>query len=146
MDYIIDKEKLKALIEEEVSHAADEAYGEDGTSLYDAVVLTEKDWDTVGRFIDTAVDSIARRTFDICHFLTDTQGQTGLVFYVPDFDETMTDAVKYELNRYICEFVCAAIFQTRRAVLVQQYADMAKAALDKAVDLLKSRKSPIKIW
>ena len=69
MDYIINKQNLKNLIEEEVSLAADQAYSDDGVSLYDQVVLTEKDKGTIDRFIDDAVSTLCRRTHDICSFV-----------------------------------------------------------------------------
>lgn len=151
MYYTINRTDLRDRIDEEVSHVADQAYGDNGASLYDSIVLTEKDDDMVGRFIDTAIYAITTRMFDICkHYYTteSSQNQTleQLQFYVPDFDETMEQAVKDELTNFIVLFICHSIFQMRRASVLPQYADMVQASLNKAVTLLKSRKSPIKIW
>lgn len=147
MNYIVDKTILTALIDEEVSKVADEAYGENGGSLYDSIVLTEKDASTVDRLIDDAVNGIASRLYDVCKFTTSaTDGVVALLFHVPDFDETMESAAKDELTRFVVFSVCAALFQSRRAQAVPEYTERAQAAINKAVTLLKSRKSPTEIW
>lgn len=155
MYYLIDKTVLLPLIDEEISRAADEAYAESGESLYDSVVLTEKDSGMVERFINDAVNLIVRRAFDICKFSPETEevdgetqltGRMRLYFYVPDFDETMSDAVKTELDRFISMYVSGNVFQQRRASLVPEYTTRIQAALDNAVTMLKSRKYPSVIW
>lgn len=147
MYYSIDKSIIRNLIDEEVSKVADEAYGENGASLYDSIVLTEKDDDFVDRLVDESVRGLVARTFDICKFAqNDTAGNARLLFYVPDFDETMESSVTSEINNFLALSVCAGIFQSRRPQAVQEYTERAKAAVEKAVTLLKSRKSPIAIW
>lgn len=153
MEYTIDKESLYALVDEEVSKVADDAYSEGGQSLYDSIVLTQKDKTTVERFMDDAADQLASRAFDICKYQVEVAvenneptGRKQLYFYAPDFDSSMEDAVKDELGRYIVLFVCASLFQQRRASLVESYAARAQAAADKAVTLLKSRKDPLESW
>ena len=156
MYYVIDKDALYALVDEEVSHAADAAYSEDGRSLFDSVALTEKDRPIVDRLMDDAVSAFVRREFDITKFSPESYadefgeaqltGRMRLQFYVPDFDETMTDALTDELGRYIVLFTCAGIFQQRRAALVPEYTARAQAAMDKAVALLKTRKHPVTQW
>lgn len=147
MVYTIDKNILATYIDEEVSKVADEAYGENGVSLYDGVVLTEKDADTVSRLIDDAVNGIASRMFDICKFSSGTNpGDVQLIFYVPDFDNTMEDAAKSELTHFIVFSACTTLFKSRRAQAVPEYTDRAQAAINKAVTILKSRKSPTEIW
>ena len=69
-----------------------------------------------------------------------------LYFYVPDFDDTMEDAVKRELDRYVAMYVSGNIFQQRRAALVPEYTTRTQAALDNAVTMLKSRKYPSVLW
>lgn len=147
MRYAIDNNALFAFIDEQVSQVAEAAYGENGASLYDSVVLTEKDTDDVMAFIGDAVRAFASRTFDICRISpADGQGREGLEFYVPDFDTTMQDAAFSEITHYIVFSVCASLFQSRRAQEVQNYATRAQASMDRAVSLLKSRKSPMDIW
>ena len=156
MYYTIEKtERLIPLIEEEVSRAADEAYADNGASLYDSVVLTEKDKGLVDGFIDDAINLIVRRAFDICKFSPETEevdgetqltGKMRLFFYVPDFDDTLEDAVKRELDRYVAMYASGNIFQQRRAALVPEYTTRTQAALDNAIVMLKSRKYPSVIW
>ena len=147
MEYTIDKTLLKALVDEEVSKVADEAYAENGVSLYDSVILTEKDDNAVGRFIDEAVNGFAARTFDISKFVsTDTLGTTKLLFYVPDFDDTMAASVESEITHYIVFSVCMDLFKSRRAQAVPEYEARALSSINKAVTLLKSRKSPLDVW
>ena len=153
MFYIIDKAGLLESVEEEVSHIADSAYGEDGSSLYDSIVITEKDRQNVLRFIDDAVtDFVRKRAFDICKYSPETyqdeagewqlSGRMRLQFYVPDFDETMWDATKAALDRYIVLYAVGSLCQSRRADLVPEYAKRTQEAQDNAIILLKSRKYP----
>ncbi len=157
MDYTIDKDSLYALVDEEVSKVANDAYSDTGESLYDSIVLTQKDRSTVERFMDDAANQLAKRAFDICKYRPEMQtpqggdtpvatGRMKLDFYVPDFDSTMQDAVTTEIGRYIVLYVCASLFQQRRASLVEEYSARAQAAADKAVSLLKSRKDPMVSW
>ena len=134
MDYTIDNTILEPRVKEEVSRVADEAYSETG-SLYDSIVLTEKDDSLVSRFIAEAVNGLAGRLFDICK-----KGTGKLVFNVPDFDSTMEDAAKDEITNYIVYSVCVAIFKSRRPQVVPEYEGLALGALNKAISLLKSRK------
>jgi len=149
--YTINRTSLRDRIEEEVSHVANDAYADNGQSLYDSIIVTEKDEEMVGRFIDDAINAFVNRTFDICKYayITDTLGSQPvehLEFYVPDFDETMEDAMKEEVTKFIVLFVCVSLFQTRRPMVVPQFTERMQAALTKAVSLLKSRKSPIRLW
>lgn len=145
LEYGINKTALRALIDEQVSQVADEAYGDNGMSLYDSIVLTEKDVNMVESFIDTAAQSLSARLFDICKMRK--EGTTNyLSFDVPDFDTTMEENVKSAITHYIVFYACIAIFQSRRAQAVPDYTARAQTALDLAITLLKSRKAPTKPW
>ena len=156
MYYVIDKAALLESIKEEVSHVADDAFADDGTALYDSVMVTSRDYPTLERFVDDAVNAFVRREFDIAKFspetYTDEYGEAQLTgrmrihFFIPDFDTTMADAAKAELDRYIVLYACAAIFQQRRAAVVPEYTARTQSAMDKAVSLLKSRKHPVTTW
>ena len=151
MYYIIDKDDLYDRIDEEVSRVADESYADNGQSTYDSIVLTSRDRNMVERFIDDAVTSLVRRAFDICKYSPEMDegtptGRMRLFFYVPDLDETMEDTIKEEISRYITLYSSAMIFESRRVAAVPQYAERITASMDRAVALLKSRKSPTAIW
>lgn len=150
MFYKIDKSALYEKVKEEVSKIADEAYTEQGVSLYDAIVLTDKDKDTVNRFIDDAIALFVRREFDVTKYRTeavqDAPEPPFLEFYVPDFDASMSSEFEQELSRYIVLASCEALFQQRRPAVVPEYTNRAKTAMDNAVSLLKSRKHPVTSW
>ncbi len=153
MYYVINKEALFELANAEISKVADEAYSEDGTALYDSIVLTEKDRDTVEDFIDDAVTHFVRREFNVTSYSPLDQMQEGVMvtiprleFTVPDFDTAMEPLLQNELNRYISLFVCSEIFQKRRPAVVPEYAKRVQSAMDKAVTILKSRKTPTSSW
>lgn len=161
MYYVIDKPALLESIKEEVSHVADAAYAEDGTSLYDSVMVTMRDKRKLQGFIDDAVSQFVRREFDITkydpevHYYTDELGNETtqvayvtprLILHVPDFDSSMEETAKAELDRYIVMYACAAIFQQRRALAAPEYTARAKQAMDNAVAILKYRKHPVTRW
>ena len=147
--YEIDRATLKENIAEEVSKAADEAYGDQGASLYDSVVLTSKDETEVGRMLEDAIRAFSARTFDVCRRASITTNGTAtdnLLFYLPDFDTAFENEAKEEISRFLVLHTCAQIFRQRRAEKLTEYAERAQASLDRAVALLKSRKSPSLEW
>lgn len=137
MEYIIDRDALYPLIYEEVSRVANEAYDEEGNSLYDAILITSADKATVERLEDDAIDALVKRTIDICR-----QDSASLRFDVPDFIEDLEDITKWEITRYIVMNVCAAWFQSRIPSKVEEYALRGQTAMDKAVTYLKTIKTP----
>lgn len=149
MYYVINKSALYDRILEEVSYVADDAYAEGGGSLYDSVILTEKDKPKVNRLIDDAVSAFVRRAFDICKYAPLVQQEVitpRLVFHVPDFDTTMQDAALEEVSNFIVLYSATQLFQERRPSVVPLYTDKVQAAMDKAITLLKSRKAPNEQW
>lgn len=148
MEYIIDKTAIRPMIDELVSRVADQAYMEDGTSLYDAIVLTEKDDGVVDGFIEDAVSAFVARNHDICKIWSanSSAGTKSILFHVPDFDTTLTGAAKDTITNYIVYYVCLELFRSRAPQVVQEYDARALTALNKSIHLLKSRKSPTEIW
>lgn len=146
MNIFLQYNTIKPRIDEEISRVADELYADDGSPLYDSVVLTSKDTATVMRHIDDAVSAFVSRAFDIVTVDTSNttpQSKAALNIYVPDFDDTMTQAVDAEFRTYCVCYACAMILQHRAAAYVPEYTDRAKAAMDKCITLLKSRKTPV---
>ena len=137
MEYTLTKSTIKALVEEEVSHVADAAYADDGTSLYDSIVLTNKDTTLVERFIDDAMYHFARATQDIC-----SHDSSKLVFNVPDIQSSQSTYVAKAIERYISMYVCTGIFQQRRPSVVPEYASRVQDAMDTAITLLRKRQAP----
>ena len=147
--YIIDNTSLLDVVDEEVSRVADYAYAEDGTSLYDHVVITERDALALDRMIHDAVASVVARFRDVCAY-SPTSGSTPqmrLAFYVPDFDEDANgDIAEDELSKYIAYSVTAQFLAQRHPASVPEYTERANAALQKAVITLKTRKAPLEQW
>lgn len=138
MTYTIDiNTTLYPLIDEEVSHVADQAYSESGVSLYDSVVLTSKDAGLVDRFIDDAVSQLIKRESDIAALSNGT-----LTFSVPDLDSSQEAAISAEITRYISMYASAGIFQQRRAELVPEYTRRTTEALDNIRAMLRKRTAP----
>lgn len=143
--YDINETELYGLVDAEVSQVADAAYGEDGTPLYDSVVLTSKDEDTVEALLSDGIAQFVRTNADIAHLGTHGEGSSAvdaIVVDVPDFDAAQTDAATEQITRFIVLYTCAAIFQQRRAALVPEYTNHAQAALDNAVAIIRKRTAP----
>ena len=137
MQYRIDWSDLLTRVEEEISHIADSSYAETGQSLYDTIVITEKDREGVRRLLADASDAFAARTFDICQRMQDSY-----YFNVPDFDYSMTNAVSRQIENFLVYYTVANICQSRKAERMQEFATRSQESLTKAVTLLKSRKHP----
>lgn len=148
--YTIDRERLFPLIEEEVSRVADETYADDGSSLYDAIIITSNDLNTIHRLEDDAVNTLIRRVQDICTYTAEREGideegedvilPAEMEFDVPDFDEHLEEVTDAEITRYIVLNTCAAWFQSRCTSKVEEYTLRGQVAMDKAVEYLKTIK------
>lgn len=142
MYYVINKDSLREKVYEEVSRVADEAYSEDGVSLYDSVILTDKDTPAVERSIDDAVGLLVRRVSDICTYSPLIENETvtpRLLFNVPDISASNEAAVTDETTRYIVLLVSSELFQSRRSSVVPEYSTRAQTTLDNLVNLLRTR-------
>lgn len=137
MNYTINKSTLYSSVEAEMSMVADEAYGEDGQSLYDEVVLTDKDKPIVEDHLDDALTELARRMSDVC-----THGTNQLVFNVSDMPSANVAAASAAISRYAVLFAVAAMCQKRRPALVAHFSELAKAALEGAIEMMRTRNAP----
>lgn len=147
LEYTINKSSLSSQIASLVSRVADEAYGDNGMSLYDTIVLTEKDDDLVDGYIDEAISAFVARLQDICWVSTSSSDLSEkLNIYVPDFEESKENLAKDAITSFIVYSTCLEIFKSRRPQVVPEYEARALAALNKAITFLKSRKSPVDLW
>lgn len=97
LEYILDELEVLSLIDEEVARAADAAYAEDGTPLYDSIINTDRDAGVIARFVDDAVRDFAARAYDICKYVTSVSYEQATydgspLFYVVDNDNHPTSA------------------------------------------------------
>lgn len=157
MYYAIDKDTLLARIREEVSQVADSAYNEQGQSLYDSVIVTERDLPELRRWIDDAFSQFVNREMDIAKFAPQVVYQQEnpsevayivprIEFYVPDFDAAYQPAFVSELENYVVFAVTAQLLVSRYTPAVQGYADRSKLAMDTAVNIIRKRKNPVTQW
>ena len=58
MDYTIEREKIRGLVEKEISRIASSSYGEGGESFYDAFVIKSRDKETVDEYIEDAYKQV----------------------------------------------------------------------------------------
>jgi len=140
MTYTINDSTLYGLVDAEISQVADAAYNEQGESLYDSIVLTDKDEDTVEGFFDDAAGRLARATMDIA-----TPATGSIDFSVPDMPSSLTTAVTVEITNYLVWFAVAGILQSRRPSEAPQFAERAAAAMDNAIAMLRKRTAPSRV-
>lgn len=142
MEYCITHEALIELVKEEVSRIADRAYAEDGTSLYDAIRIIDKDSATIKRMIADASSVIFERFRD---YLVAPAGGTVVSsetfnFYLPDMAEEQEPIAKAELQRFLSLQVVALWLKERYTQEYESYLERATTALDKAARALFTRK------
>lgn len=137
MEYEYNIGTLLEGVKEEVSRVAGAAYAEDGTPLYDAVIITSAEYPTIERYLRDAKGALALRTADICF-----PDEDMLLFNVPDFGEQFAEVVAQEIDRYFILGACSSWFQQRLPAKAEEYAARSQAAADKAVGLLKTIQAP----
>lgn len=146
MDYYVDRDALFSLIDEEVSYAADEAYDENGSSLYDAIVLTKKDKRLVSKYIDDALSAIVKRMWDICKYKVTTSNNvvsTYLVFNLPDIPRENETLFRAEIGRVISLYAITEIYKSRRPALLAEYQARTAESLEKANLIARTRESAL---
>ena len=141
MEYVIDKTTLYDLIDEEVSRMADRAYAEDGTSLYDAVRILDRDADMIDRMVSDSVSTLVSRFRNVLA-LVSTESGVSLSLYLPDMEETMQPVAYDELTRFLVMQTVALWSQLKSTQEYEGYVARATAALDKAEMALLTRRRP----
>lgn len=143
MVYLINSANIYDLIDEQISRVAAAEYSEDGTSLYDAIVLHSNDRNEIRRLQDDAINTVVKRNYDVVTIIPRNQdGLPGLQFNVPDIDSSTEGIIRQELTSFIVLNVCAAWFQSRIKTKVEEFAARGQVALDKASTMLHTRKAP----
>lgn len=137
MTYDINKTTIIDSIEKEISRFAASAYGEDGSSLYDAYRITSRDQQTIEDYIADAVDAICVRLYDVA-----IKGSDNIAFDVPDYDSSMSGSISRELDRFLVMNSCALWLEEKGAPEFTRFEKRASTALDNAHILIKSRKAP----
>lgn len=128
----IDIEQLKATIEEETSRVAARSYAEDGSSLYDAIVIKSRDNDSIDRKITeaaTTVRSAAERFIDLSH--TDAEGKLEFKFVLTERRAMKKDIFYANLIRSILVQLVLTKYLSmdQQDVYAQKYDEMASLNL-----------------
>ncbi len=132
MTISIDIEQLKTTIKEETSRVASRSYAEDGSSLYDAIVIKSRDKDLIDRTITeaaTTVRSAAGRFLDLSH--TDADGKLEFKFVLTERRAAKTDVFYANLIRSILVQLVVANYLNKdmQDVYAQKYDEMASLNL-----------------
>lgn len=128
---------IEELVIEELSHIADQAYGDNGTSLYDNVNVTSKDAGLTARFINDAIDTLIGRNADIAAKTAD-----GVAFDVPDIPDFGSSPLQAEVERFVMLYASAGFLAQRRPALVPDYTTRIQTALDNISNMLRTRTTP----
>ena len=126
-------------VQREVSLAADNAFADNGTSLYDSIVLSSKDDEWVKHLINDSLARLAARTPDICTWNTTNN---NLTFNVPDLPAGMEPIIDDAITRYATLYACMCVFNARYPVLSKDYADRCQSAMDNVVNMVRQRIFP----
>ena len=146
--YAVIYNSLLDAVDEEVSRVADAAYSDAGESLYDQIIITERDTNVLYNMVDGAVTAIVNRCADVCTYAP-TSGSSPimrLAFYLPDFGAVSWSVVEDELSKFIVYSTVAQFLTQRHPASSPEYNERAMAALAKAASLMKIRKAPLEIW
>ena len=141
----IDIAQLKATIEEETSRVASRSYSEDGTSLYDVIVIKSRDKDLINRTITeatTVVRSATEKFLDLSH--VDTDGKLEFKFVLTQRRSAKTNIFYANLIRSILvQLVIASYLNKDQQVdEAKKYDEMASLNLKMLIKEVYSKMPP----
>ena len=136
--YYINKNKITPLIEREVSRVAASAFAEDGTPLYDAIVITSRDVDTIKEIIEDAATAMLTRFSDIATY------SSGLFeFDIPEERTHDIMIIGKVIERFIVMNVVSAWMIQKHTAKAEEYGARATDALNKIEKLLYEKLPPV---
>ena len=136
--YFINKNKITPLIEREVSRVAASAFAEDGTPLYDAIVTTSRDTDTIKEMIEDAATTMLTRFSDIATY------SSGLLeFDIPEERTHDIMTIGKVIERFIVMNVVSAWMIQKHTAKAEEYGARATDALNKIEKLLYEKLPPV---
>ena len=136
--YYINKNKMLPLIEKEVSRVAASAFAEDGTPLYDAIVIKSRDVDTVKDMIEDAATAMLTRLADIATY------SSGLFeFDIPEERTHDITTIGKVVDKFIVMNVCSAWMIQKYPIKAEEYGARSTDALNKVERLLLEKLPPI---
>lgn len=136
--YYINKNKMLPQIEKEVSRVAASAFAEDGTPLYDAIVIKSRDTDTVKDMIEDAATAMLTRLADIATY------SSGLFeFDIPDERTHDIATIGKVVDKFIVMNVCSAWMIQKYPLKAEEYGARSTDALNKVERLLQEKLPPV---
>lgn len=136
--YYINKNKITPLIEKEVSRVAASAFAEDGTPLYDGIVITSRDVDTIREMIEDAATAMLTRFSDIATY------SSGLFeFDIPEERTHDIMTIGKVIERFIVMNVVSAWMIQKHTAKAEEYGARATDALNKIEKLLYEKLPPV---
>lgn len=137
----INRDNVLESVKEEVSRVAASAYDNDGQSLYDAIMIYSRDESTLNKLFDDALSHLTDRTRDILDKYTKTSDtERELEYYLPDFNDTLTDMVNADVIRYMVQHITAQWLIEKQYKRAEEFVAHAGAVLDETIEHLKIRK------
>ena len=136
--YYINKNKITPLIEKEVSRVAASAFAEDGTPLYDGIVITSRDTDTIKEMIEDAATAMLTRFSDIA-----TYSSCLFEFDIPEERTHDIMAIGKVIERFIVMNVVSAWMIQKHTAKAEEYGARATDALNKIEKLLYEKLPPV---
>lgn len=136
--YPNDTGTLNEGIDERIARAADVAYAEDGSSLYDQIINTSRDRDTIDDMILRSRDAIVARFYDIA-----SVDGNSFDLNIPDFPVDSEGHLEETINTFIINDVCRRWFEQKRPAIVPEYTALAQSAMDRLAALVRTRKDPM---
>ena len=128
-------------VREEVSRVAASAYDGEGQSLYDAIMVYERDESTLERLFDDALSHLTERSRDILNQYTKTSDTVRVLeYYLPDFSGGLMDMVEADVKRYMVQHITAQWLIEKQYKRAEDYVAHANAVLDETIEHLKIRK------
>lgn len=128
-------------VREEVSRVAASAYDGEGQSLYDAIMVYERDESTLQRLFDDALSHLTDRSRDILNQYTKTSDTVRVLeYYLPDFSDGLMDMVTADIQRYMTQHITAQWLIEKQYKRAEDFVAHANAVLDETIEHLKIRK------
>lgn len=136
--HYINRKKLLPSIEREVSRVAASAFAEDGTPLYDSIVIMSRDTDTINEMIDDAKSALVTKLSDIASMTSDL-----IEFDVPEERTHDIMVIGKVIDRFIVMNVCSAWMIQKYRDKAEEYGARSTDALNKVERLLYEKLPPV---
>ena len=136
--YSINKNNIVPLIEREVARVASSAYAEDGTPLYDAIVITSRDSEVIDEMIEDAATALLTRLSDVASCDSGT-----FTFDIPEERTHDISTIGKVIDRYIVMNVCSAWMIQKHKPKAEEYGARTTDAVNKIERLLYEKLPPV---